>query len=182
MGHLGSHWWFMTLSKTWQLSHQWGRASCAPSEGMNTPQVQVLMSWYFPGKEFSHLSHFGKGGHRHDKKHYPILQDLLLIDLFPYLAQNPAPCWTKVTLSLPSPSDGCAPPLHLGNDFVNGQQSTLLFLQKVNSFGWLTINIPVSHKVIFTNSEYCKIGSGNHMLQICSQTCAYFICSASLII
>lgn len=139
------------------------------------------MSQYFPGKQFSYLSHLCKGGHRYHKKHYPVLQDLLLIDLLPYLAQNPACCQTKVSLSWPSSSGRCAPPLHLGGYFVYGQQSTLLFLQ-LNCFESLIINIPVSHKVIWTNSEYCMILNGNHVLQICSQTCAYFIYSTSRLI
>lgn len=36
------------------------------------------------------LSQLCKGGHWHDKKYYPTSQDLLLISLFSYLAQNPA--------------------------------------------------------------------------------------------
>lgn len=89
---------------------------------------------------------------------------------------------TQVSLSWPSSRGGCAPPLHMGGHFAYGHQSSLHYLQKVYSFESLTVNIPVSHKVIWTNSEYCIIWNGNHMLQSCTQTCAFFICSASLII
>lgn len=43
------------------------------------------MCWYFPWGNFSYLSQC-KGGH--DKKYYSTWQDLLLIGLFPYLAQT----------------------------------------------------------------------------------------------
>lgn len=46
-----------------------------------------------------HLSQFCKGGYCRDKKHCSTWQNLLLMSLFPYLAQNPACCQTEVSLS-----------------------------------------------------------------------------------
>lgn len=102
------------------------------------------------------------------------------------ISLSSSPIWHKpqlvagFSLSWPSSSGGCVPPLHLGSYFAYGQQSTLHFLQKVNCFESSTINIAVSHEVIWTNSEYCIVLNGNHVLQICGQTCVYFIYSTSL--
>ena len=47
----------------------------------------------------------------------------------------------------------------------------------------LLINEAIIYKqMLWTNSEYCIILIGNHMLQICSQICAYVIYGLSLII
>lgn len=90
-----------------------------------------------------------KGEHWPDEKHYPILQDLHKIFLFPYPAQNSA-C---------SFSGECTPPLHLDvslqiiskapSCFGNGQL-----------FKTLTINMSVYHIVFalyeITLSLHCK--------------------------
>lgn len=86
-----------------------------------------------------------KGEHWPDEKHYPILQDLHLIFLFPYLAQNSA-C---------SFSGECTLPLHLDvslhiiskapSCFGNGQL-----------FDSLTINMPVYLVVFALYEQICK--------------------------
>lgn len=91
--HFGGFLCFMTHSKTCQCSS----ASYAPSEGpWNVSGLFVNMSIPIPSQvmgvgdlgDFFHVSQLFKGGHWHDTKHYPTYQDLLLISLFPFLAQN----------------------------------------------------------------------------------------------
>lgn len=51
------------------------------------------------------LSHLCKGGHCHDQKHCSTSQDLLLIHLFPYLAENQLVAkqrWWVLTSSAPA--------------------------------------------------------------------------------
>lgn len=86
------------------FSHLCSWASCALSEEMNICRINCEcfdISWW--GKRGSLTP-----GHWYVKKHYPICNDLFLINIFPYLAHNP-----KVDLVWSS-SGECSPPLPLG--------------------------------------------------------------------
>lgn len=79
----------------------------AHQKGINNFKFTCERPQYFPGREFSHLSQFCKGGQ--DKKKYPASKNLLLIGLFPFLSQSPARplgvwVWVFVWVCVSTPS------------------------------------------------------------------------------
>lgn len=88
--HFGVYWCFVAPSKTRQCSS----ASYTSSEGAwRVSGLFFTVSDQMPspgygGRGFFHVSQMCKGEYWHDTKHYSTNQDLLLISIFPYLAQN----------------------------------------------------------------------------------------------
>lgn len=89
MGHFRGLWWFITPSKTWQLSLRSAQLrQLCPIKRVEYLQVNVPIS---PSERSFHTwASCVRAETGMTKERYPTLKDLFLIGLFPPLGQNPA--------------------------------------------------------------------------------------------